>query len=307
MPADAELGDRRDYPLPDRANERAILAIQEDLAAPGPSARLGKLLAEHEAVSRPRQGLSEAVRASVKEFERDCAELSRQVSTEVDQLNSKWGAQFDRVPPVQRAQLNVFSPDTAGTQGPHQYRFGWVYLDWGEAAADPRTGKFFASNYTTGGQRWTVAQIGAQFTPTQPWSRLAVRPYVRWSGFDTLTHRVHDESIPEQRWATALGSVGILVQSWDSSGGGFYVDAEHYVDVWVRNEPNPSGSREYADVAYSGSGVYVEPLVTSARNYTIWICCRVMVAADPGFAISTYASSSISCEVPYFVVEELPL
>jgi len=49
----------------------------------------------------------------------------------------------------------------------------------------------------------------------------------------------------------------------------------------------------------------VEPLAVSSRKYAIWVTCRVGVSADPGFAVSTYATSSIGCNLVYGVVEEL--
>jgi hypothetical protein len=74
--------------------------------------------------------------------------------------------------------------------------------------------------------------------------------------------------------------------------------------VWDRGEQNPSGTREFDDsVAVSNSGT--EPIAINSRNYIVWITCRVGVSADPGFMVSTYATSSISCFVPYFVVEEI--
>ncbi|MET0147420.1 MAG: hypothetical protein ABW328_21950 [Ilumatobacteraceae bacterium] len=41
------------------------------------------------------------------------------------------------------------------------------------------------------------------------------------------------------------------------------------------------------------------------RNDAIWVTCRVGVSADPGFAVSTYATSSIGCNAVYVVVEEI--
>ena len=310
-PDEGSYSDDQRPPL-DGVDEQTIIAKQEELAAPGPSARLTKILREQEVASRPNElKLSDAAYRSVKDFERDTAALNKQVSAELDYLNAKWDSplklDLDLISPEVREGriLHVYGPDVHGTGEPKYYKLGWVHLDWGQAGADPRTGKLFASNYTTGPARFTVAQIGVKLRPTFPMCRLSVRAYTQFSGFDALHHRVHDPSLPEQRRAWALGSVGVKVDSWNLDGTGYFQDGLKWVDVWNRSEVNPSDSRQYENSVSSGDGLMVELLATNSRDYAIWVTCLVGVSADPGFAVSTYATSSIGCDVPFFVVEEI--
>ena len=97
----------------------------------------------------------------------------------------------------------------------------------------------------------------------------------------------------------------VKVDSWNPDWSGFHFERERWIDVWDRSEVNPSEYRDHDDSVSSSDGLIVEPLAINTRIYVIWVMCRVGVNADPGFAVSTYATSSIGCHVPYFVVEEI--
>ena len=176
---------------------------------------------------------------------------------------------------------------------------------WGQANVDTAKGTFFAANYTIGPPRFTVAQLGVKFRPSVPVCKLSVRAYAHFSGYDILDHRVHDDSLPEYRRAWALGSVGVRVDSWKLDGSEYRFEGLNWANMWDRSEVNPDDSREYDGSVSSSGGLIVEPLAVSSRDYAVWVTCRVGVSADPGFAVSTYATSSISCQVPFFVVEEI--
>jgi hypothetical protein len=294
-------------------DRRAIAAIQAELAKPGPAMRLGQLLTNQDAATRSRgDELKPAARRRRTNFVREGKVLTQHISAEMKVLNDRWDILFDRALPPPRDLLHVFGPDVEGTGGKWFYRLAWEHVDDTRgagigASADVLTGKYWASHYTTGPKRRAYAGLGVWLTPIVDSCFLSVRPYVNWSGFDILQHRVFDPQLNEVRWATATGDLGIIVQSWDLSGKGYYVDARHWINIWERTEPNPSGAHDYDGIASSGTGLQVQVLGSTKRQYAIWVCCRAMVLADPGFAVATRASSSVSCQLPFLVVEEIPI
>jgi hypothetical protein len=290
----------------------AIAALADELARERASARFEALLAEQDA-ARPRSELSPEAQRSVARFGRDTRALSRLLDAETAAMHARWGAvlQFDRALPPQRDLLHVYGPDRQGTGGPWFYRRGWTHIDDTQGAGigaktDHTTGQMWASHYTTGPGRNAYAGIGMYLRPRLGWCRISVRPYLPWSGVATLTHRVHDARLNERRWASALGQTGIIVQSWNPSGGAYNLDARHFVTEWLRQEINPRGARDYDGVSTVSTGLHVDVLGTDQRQYMIWVCLRVWVQADRGFATSTYAGSSISTTLPFVVVEEIP-
>ena len=296
----------------DRADARAIAAIRRELATPGPAARIGKLLTDQAAAARPdRRELNPAARRQKAAFDREGKMLATRISAEMKVMDDKWGPVFDQTIPPQRDLLHVYGADVAGTGGPFLYRLSWVHIDGFSGAgiggsADPKTGKFWASHYTIGTQQNAYAGIGVRLTPSLQWCRLSVRPYVNWSGFDILRHKVYDPQLNEHRWALAGAELGIIVQSWNPAGGAYNVDARHWVNLWKSAEQNPDRWRDYADTASSSTGLQVDVLATKMRQYAIWVCCRAWVIADSGFAVATRSSSSVSCHLPFLVVEEVP-
>ena len=83
-------------------------------------------------------------------------------------------------------------------------------------------------------------------------------------------------------------------------------DARFFKNTFLDSKPNPSETDDYTGVTGSFDGLEVDVLATSDRQYYVWICCRAWVAADPGFAKATMSSSSMSCHLPFLVVEEQP-
>jgi len=299
--------------LPGAIDEATILAKQEELAAaPRLAAELATFEAEEDVADAPDgPKLNNLAKAKRQLFESDAAAFHEKSRAAFIKFNERMPEVILPRPQADSDHLHIFGPDGDGSGGPLDYKFQWSHLGnpfLSSAGANFRNGTFSAYDYTTGGPAsWTVAQVGIQLQPTLPSCKLSIRPYVRWSGHSHLKHRVFDASLGEQRWAFALGSTGIAVQSWNASGGGFFADGEHWVDHWSRHQANPSGILEYDGTDTASSGLQMEIYATSSRSYTIWATCRVCVVADPGFAVATYATSAINCTAPFFVVEESPL
>lgn len=277
-------------------DDETIYAKQDERVRNSRSKRFDELLRSQEATRRrDRAGLSDEARRSVAEFQREVEELNRLVAAE--NLVPPRAPSFDYTLLIDDEHKHVF--------GPGNLTKAWAWLGDGHADADFENGTFSADNYTIGPARFSVAQVGVMFQPTVDMCKLSVRPYVRYSGLDILKHAVHDPSIPEQRRAWALGSVGVKIESWGPDGGNYYIDGETWVDIWNHSEVNPSSSRDYDGAVTVSDGLILEPLAINSRQYAIWITCRVGVSADPGFAVSTYATSDIGCQLVYFVAEEI--
>jgi hypothetical protein len=281
-----------------RPDEKAVLALQEQRMA-GPASRIAPLLREQEQLAAAGRVVDEAAQRSLRAFERDMTAVTERVKLELPDLTDRVRAPFGRPTFAGNPLQHVFGPGLLGWE--------WAWLGDGQAGASKDDATFWASNYTTGPARFTVAKVGVQFRPQLASCKLSIRPYVRWSGTEVLTHRVHQPGTSEQRNAWALGSVGISVDSFNVSGGGDFHDGERWVDLWNHAEPNPSVSLDHDGATSVSDGLELEVFAVSSRLYAIGIECRVGVSADPGFEVSTYATSSISCQCVYFVVEEIVL
>jgi hypothetical protein len=298
----------------DADDDRAIAALRDELVRERPGQGIDSFLMEQDVVRRGKAELSAAAQRSVKAFGRDATALRKRLAEGAQILQSHWESslQFDKALPPARDLLHVYGPDVAGTGGQWFYRLAWTHIDDTAGAGiganvDLKKGTMGSSHYALGPGRNAYAGIGVRLVPQLDWCRLSVRPYLNWAGFDTLTHRVHDPQLDESRWATSIGLSGIIVQSWNASGGAYNLDARHFLEEWRRQEPNPSGSRDHGGLSSSGTGLQVDVLASGQRQYAVWVCVQVFVAADPGFGTSTYAAGSISGALPFVVVEEIPV
>jgi hypothetical protein len=297
---------------PETISAEVILAKQEELAkAPGPAEGLGELEIDQDVASGPGDSeLSPGAKAARELFEVDTKVFHEKSLEAFRTFSERMPEVILPEPEVDSRDFHIFGPDVDGTGGPHKYAYQWTHVDsmGAHAYADARKGTFGVYDYTTGGPAsWGVAQVGVQLKPAMPSCKLSIRPYVLWSGYSTLRHRVYDPNVPETRWGFALGSTGITVQSWNESGGGFFADTEHWVDHWSRHEANPSGTIEYEGTDTVLTGLQAEVFASGSRRYTIWATCRVCVVADPGFAVATRSTSVIDCTMPFLVVEETAL
>jgi hypothetical protein len=290
-------------------------ALAEELTSPGPAERIDALVAQQEAARPESQELSPAAQRSRAAFEADGQAVGELMSAEIETLNAKWDRRpvYDEVFASDSSLRHVFGPDVDGTGAPQFYRDRFVHLDGGsagagiDARADHRTGKFSASHYTINGWLNGFAYVAAFLTPQVPRCRLSVRPYIPWSGYDTLYHGVHQPGTTERRWAVATATMGIILQS-RGPGETPVTEREHWAPpLWNRSELNPSGSRTYEGTGIPSTGVALEhPVATNQREYAFWVGCKIAVWADRGFQVSTRAGGTVSCSMPFLVVEEIP-
>ena len=293
----------------------AASALQAALATPGPGRRMAELAARQESSAAGRATANpEALRRRAL-FERDSRVFASRLKAELATIHGRYrdGVHFDLQGFASRDLLHVYGPDPARTRGPWLYRDAWGHTTGDFQGAgigtqvDLATGVMSASSFSTGGENDAFAAIGMRLSPLLTAGQISVRPYVDWTGFDTLFHRVFDPQVNEQRWAVAGGKVGIVVESRLAPGVDFRTDARQWVEVWNRAEQNPSGSRDYAGLAGVATGLQLQVPTDHAREYFIWIVCWAYTIGDPGFAVATRASASIACHVPFVVVEETGL
>lgn len=298
----------------DADGERAVAALRQHFTTPGTASRLAALVAQQEAAAnaaRPqRKDPDPQLRAA---FEQDGLVLADRIAAEradrYDILENK--RTFNHVLPTSRELLHVYGADRDGTGLPQFYQLEWALVEppggtGTGARGDHRSGGISAEHYTTSGQLSSYAGVGMWLTPRIQLGSLSVRPYVPWSGYDILQHRVFDPSLHEQRWATGLAQMGIIVQSWDLAGRDPRLELSHWIQLWNRTELNPVGMRSYEGTENPSSGLTASVPAVSSRQYAIWVVCRALVAADPGFAVATRASASVTADVRFVVVEEMP-
>lgn len=298
-------------------NERAIQAMQDRFVMPEPATYLARLVADQEAASQS-AGVKLGVDASQLQtnFESDGKILGDHISAAFDAITHHWTQAYDIHHVLHRPlreRLHIFGADRAGTGGPFFYGLTWGRIEGGTGGAgigintNLREGTFSASHFTHGSNQFSsYAGIGIRFTPGVDRCILSVRPLVNWNGFDTLSHRIFDPQLNVSGWGIAGAEIGVHIQSEDRAGGGFRDDGGRWVPAWDRREINPSGSRSYNDTEDART-LQVDVLASGSRNYVIWVSCRAFVLTQAKFGLDIWASSSVSCQLPFVVVEEMDL
>lgn len=295
-----------------RRGRQEIAAIQALLGTPGPQAQLNQQMFEREAeffATRP--PLSAQAQRQRGSWQREGKVVAREF---VDVVSVWQAGRTTTLPDIHfpaRDLLHVYGADRTGNAGADFYAFEWTSIDpfagtGSFARANRRDGTMGAGHYTTSGWLHAYAAIGVQLIPKIGAGFLSVRPYLNWAGNDLLQHRVFDASLNEQRWGVAEGSFHIVVQSTPVGGGAAVTNSSPSVFAWRRAELNPQGASDHSGTISSADGLALDVPCTSDRKYVVWVVCKAAVFADPGFAVSTRSSISMTCDMPFLVVEEIP-
>jgi hypothetical protein len=292
--------------------EQATRAMHDKFAVPAPMKRLAQLLTEQEADAYPVHGELSADGRRLKEnFERDGIVLGESASAATEAITRGWVPTRDVSQDVFRERLHFFGADRAGTGGPWVYSLTWGVIEGGTGGAgigiiaNVREGELSASHFTHGSNQLSAySGIGMVIVPGLERCTLSVRPVVNWRGFDILSHRVFDPQLDPKGWGVAGAQLGLHVQSWDLAGGTFRDDGGKWVSLLQRSEINPSGPRYYNDTV-DARDLQTDVLAASGRKYVIWVSCRALVITQAKFDLDIWASASVSCQIPYVVVEEM--
>jgi hypothetical protein len=246
-------------------------------------------------------------------FERDGIVLGEYASAATDAITRHWRPTYDVGQDALRDRLHVFGADRAGTGGPWFYSLTWGTIDGGTGgagigiSANVREGTLSASHFTHGSNQLSAySGIGMVFVPGLERCTLSVRPLVNWAGFDILSHRVFDPQLDPKGWGVAGAQLGLHVQSWDLAGGSFRNDGAKWAPLWQRSEINPSGQRNYDDTV-DARDLQLDVLAASDRKYVVWVSCRAFVITQAKFDLDIWASASVSCQIPFVVVEEMAI
>lgn len=190
------------------------------------------------------------------------------------------------------------------------YTGEWSYFDphfEGRARADRLAGRFSAGHSLTNGYGQALAGVGVTMVPALRSCLLSVRPYVSYEGGIYLSGRRPVDAW-ENATSTGWASVGILVESWARTGGSYFQDRDHFIVLSSYSQMNPTRNwRDFGGSASVSDGLIVEVLASRDRRYRIWVYCWAEVQAQMLVSAGAYAGASLSCWMPYLVVEQKPL
>lgn len=210
-----------------------------------------------------------------------------------------------------RDLLHVYGPDRDNTgDWSRYYRYSWT--DKGISGYPPeanvQTGRLDVEPYTYDGAAGSLAGVGMLFVPQLTDCLLNIRPYVKWESLVSLTHTQWPPDTSDKPFASAIGHLGIFVQSWARTGGSPYVDRDHWIDVWSYGGKNIYISQQWAaDDATVSDGLGTEFLAGSHRKYAIYVYEWVEANAERLSERSSFATARMTSDVPYVVVEEKPM
>jgi hypothetical protein len=296
--------------------ERAVRGMNAEFKQAPPIAGLARLLTEQEtAAYRGDRKLGAKALRRQASFEHDRVVLAEHVASCSKALRSRWLPVHERPPAAlaeSRLGLNVFGPDTGEPGGPTPYSLTWTQIDGGTggvdigATANVHDGTFSASHSTHGWNQFSAyAGLGGSYIPALKVSKLTISPWLNWHGFDVLSTRVFDPGPDPHSWGTAGAQVGLYLQSWDLAGNDFRTDTSKWAILWNRVEMNPSGMLTY-DGSVGASDLQLTWLVNNQRQYAIWVVCRALVITQAIFDLDISSTASVSCQLPFFFVEEDP-
>ena len=294
--------------------ERAVRAMRDKVAVLPELESLAHLIDEQErAASGSNRDLTADGLRLKANFERDRIAVGEHMEAATKAMDRRWVISPDLAPNIFRDRLHFFGADRDGTGGPRVYNLNLGLIEGTGAGAgigiglNLREGKMWASHYVLGTtQMSSYAGIGMSIVPSLEHCLLSIRPVVNWNGYDILNHRFYDPKVQPSAWGVASAELGLHVQSSDLAGGSFRDDGGHWIPLWKRSEINPSGQRNYNDMVDARS-LSLDVLASSNRRYVIWVSCRALVISQAKFGLDIYASSSVGCQIPYVVVEEMIL
>lgn len=218
----------------------------------------------------------------------------------------------DYVAPEPRDLFHVYGPDRDDTQDWRRYyRYSWTDKNpsySGTATADHRTGGLFNYQYSYNGYASALAGVGLLMVPQLTDCMLSIRPYVTWQSIVSLTYNSWPPDSDEESWASAVGHVGIFVESWARTGGAYFNDRDHWIDVWSYGGHNIYVKQQWAgDDATVSDGLSVELFAHGHRKYAIYVYSWVEVQAEGLGERRSFATADMTSNVPYVVVEEKPM
>lgn len=210
------------------------------------------------------------------------------------------------VVPAARDLFHVYGPDVNNTrEWLRYYRYAWKDkgpngIIHSTDAQIIREGKLMCNSYAYSGQSsYALAGTGILFSPLFGDARISIRPYVQWLTSASFTG---NDSVS----ANAVANLGIYVESWNQSGGGHYVDRDHWIPVWQQNTQSYVVNTNAAGSATVSDGLNVEVLAVTQRKYAIFIYAYLETSASMQQQKNEtrFVSLDMDAGIPFVVIEE---
>jgi len=215
----------------------------------------------------------------------------------------------DAAAPAPRDLFHVYGPDRDDTKDWNRYyRYGWTDkgpngIIYSTNAQIIREGKLACNSYAYSGQSsYALVGAGLFFLPQFGDAKVSIRPYVQWLTSASFTG---NDVAP----ASAVASLGIFVESWARSGGGYNVELDHWIPVWSQNTQSYMTGVTAGGAATVGDGLASEVFAVTQRKYHIFVYAYLETSADPQRQRNEqrFVTLDIDATVPYIVVEEKPI
>jgi hypothetical protein len=213
---------------------------------------------------------------------------------------------FEPVAPAARDLFHIYGPDKNGTKDwTRYYRYAWKdkgphAIIYSNDTQIIQEGKLACNSYSYSGQSsYALVGAGMFFLAKFGDAKVSVRPFVQWLTSASFTGT---DSAP----ASAVASLGIYVESWARTGGGYFVDRDPWIPVWSQNTNSYLVNQTAAGAATAGDGLSTDFLASSLRKYAIFVYAflETSAGAQQGRNELRYVGLDIDATVPYVVVEE---
>lgn len=210
------------------------------------------------------------------------------------------------IAPTARDLLHVYGADKDRTKDWRRfYRFAWteegpnaiIHSSDSQIVND---GHLACNSYAYSGQSsFALAGAGMFFIPEFGDAKVKVRPYVQWNTRASFTGT-------ERAPATASTFLGIFVESWKRSGGGYVADRDDSINVWFQNTEGYQTNVNAGGTATVGDNLTTEFFAVTSRKYAIYVYAYVETSAAPqrGKNEQRFVTLDVDAKVPFVVVEE---
>ncbi|MCW5981489.1 MAG: hypothetical protein KIT09_25615 [Bryobacteraceae bacterium] len=208
--------------------------------------------------------------------------------------------------PTPRDLLHVYGPDRDNIKDWRRYyRYAWKQpgphaIIYSSDEQIIRQAKLACNSYSYSGQSsYAIVGAGMFFRPEYGDAIVSIRPYAQWLTSASFTG---NDSAP----ASAAASLGIYVESWAASGGGHYVDRDHWITVWSQNTQSYMTNVSAGGAAAGMDGLTTEILAVAQRKYAIFVYAYLETSVGPQQQENElrFVTIDIDATVPFVVVEE---
>jgi hypothetical protein len=208
--------------------------------------------------------------------------------------------------PAPRELFHVYGPDRNNIKDwSRYYRYAWKDkgpngIIYSTDAQIVQEGRLSCNAYAYSGQNsFALVGAGMFYIPVNGNATVNIRPYVPWQTTASFTGT---ESAP----ATAAAYLGIWVESWKQSGGGYHAEPDHFIPVWSQSTTGYATQLSGGGTATVADNLTREFTAVVGRKYAIYVYAYLEVSAGPqqNRNESRFVTIDIDATVPFVVVEE---